>query len=74
MEIIGEPPLFMGSAVFFAIRDALVSARKEWGEESILSLRSPATVERIRTSCADPIIKRAHVEPKAGEQSFFVAI
>jgi xanthine dehydrogenase/oxidase len=28
---VGEPPLFMGSSVFFAIRDALKAARREWG-------------------------------------------
>ena len=71
---VGEPPLFMGSAVFFAIRDALRAARKQWGEESVLSLRSPATVERIRTSCADPILKRTTVVPQEGEESFFISI
>ncbi|KAI9665697.1 MAG: hypothetical protein M1821_003631 [Bathelium mastoideum] len=71
---VGEPPLFMGSAVFFAIRDALKAARKEWGEEGVLSLASPATVERIRISCADPILERAKVEPQEGEKSFFVSI
>ncbi|GAM86282.1 hypothetical protein ANO11243_042940 [Dothideomycetidae sp. 11243] len=71
---VGEPPLFMGSAVFFAIRDALKAARKQWGEEEVLSLKSPATVERIRLSCADPIVKRSVVEPREGEKSFFVSI
>lgn len=71
---VGEPPLFLGSSVFFAIRDALKAARKQWGEESLLSLRSPATVERIRVSCADPIVKRAGVEPEEGEKSFFISI
>ncbi|CAL5874751.1 uncharacterized protein PFLUO_LOCUS9052 [Penicillium psychrofluorescens] len=71
---IGEPPLFMGSAVFFAIRDALKHARKEWGVTDVLSLVSPATPERIRVSCADPIVERARVQPKEGEKSFFVAI
>ncbi|KZF19905.1 xanthine dehydrogenase/oxidase [Xylona heveae TC161] len=71
---VGEPPLFMGSAVFFAIRDALKAARKEWGVTDILKLQSPATPERIRISCADPILKRAYVEPREGERSFFVAI
>nr|POE65989.1 xanthine dehydrogenase [Quercus suber] len=71
---VGEPPLFMGSAVFFAIRDALKAARKQWGVEEVLSLRSPATVERIRTSCADPIVKRAEVMPREGERSFFISI
>ncbi|KAJ5388301.1 Xanthine dehydrogenase [Penicillium cosmopolitanum] len=71
---IGEPPLFMGSAVFFAIRDALKAARKQWGNEEVLSLVSPATPERIRVSCSDPILERARVHPKDGEKSFFVAI
>lgn len=71
---VGEPPLFMGSGVFFAIRDALKAARKQYGVEDVLQLQSPATPERIRISCADPIIKRAYVEPKEGEKSFFIAI
>lgn len=71
---VGEPPLFLGSAVFFAIRDALKAARKQFGEEGVLSLRSPATVERIRVSCADPIVKRAEVKAEEGEKSFFVSI
>lgn len=64
----------MGSAVFFAIRDALKAARKQWNVNDVLSLESPATPERIRTSCADPIIERVRVQPKEGEKSFFVAI
>jgi xanthine dehydrogenase/oxidase len=64
----------MGSVVFFAIRDALKAARAQFGETEVLSLISPATVERIRVSCADPIIQRARVEPREGEKSFFVAI
>lgn len=71
---VGEPPLFMGSAVFFAIRDALKAARRQWGVDEVLSLRSPATPERIRVSCADPIIEKARVDPGEGEKSFFVAI
>ncbi|EKV16851.1 Xanthine dehydrogenase HxA, putative [Penicillium digitatum Pd1] len=71
---VGEPPLFMGSAVFFAIRDALKAARKQWNVNGVLSLESPATPERIRISCGDPIIERVRVQPKEGEKSFFVAI
>lgn len=71
---VGEPPLFMGSAVFFAIRDALKAARKQWGVDEVLSLQSPATPERIRVSCSDPIVERARVKPKDGEKSFFVSI
>lgn len=71
---VGEPPLFLGSCVFFAIRDALKAARSQWGCEEVLGLRSPATVERIRVSCADPILKRAEVKAAEGEKSFFISI
>ncbi|KAI5291046.1 hypothetical protein KEM54_006563, partial [Ascosphaera aggregata] len=70
---VGEPPLFLGSSVFFAIRDALKAARKQWGVESVLSLRSPATPERIRTSSCDPIVERARVQEDKGD-GFFAAI
>lgn len=80
---VGEPPLFMGSAVFFAIRDALKYARKKAGVEAtigedhsdgLLRLHSPATPERIRLACEDEIMRKARVEPKEGEKSFFVVI
>ncbi|KAM0813135.1 putative xanthine dehydrogenase [Seiridium cardinale] len=82
---VGEPPLFMGSAVFFAIRDALKSARADYGvkaklheqggeDDGLLKLESPATPERIRLSCVDPIMERARVQPKDGERNFFIAI
>ena len=71
---VGEPPLFMGSVVFFAMRQALKAQRAQHGEHAVLDLQSPATPERIRVSCADPILKRAVVVPDEGEKSFFVAI
>ncbi|KAI5864323.1 xanthine dehydrogenase [Durotheca rogersii] len=82
---VGEPPLFMGSSVFFAIRDALKAARADYGvkaklfaqggeDDGLLRLESPATPERIRLSCVDPIMERTRVLPKEGEKSFFVAI
>lgn len=71
---VGEPPLFLGSSVFFAIRDALKAARKDHGCEEVLALTSPATPERIRISCADPILKRAYVAPQDGEKNWFVSI
>ncbi|KAF8454566.1 Molybdopterin-binding domain of aldehyde dehydrogenase-domain-containing protein [Terfezia claveryi] len=71
---VGEPPLFMASSVFFAIRDALKSARRDYGCDECLELMSPATPERIRLSCADPIVKRAYVEPKEGEKAWFIEI
>ena len=71
---VGEPPLFMGSSVFFALRDALKAARKQYGVDEVLNLQSPATPERIRVSCADPILKRSLVLPRDGEKSFFMSI
>ncbi|UKZ81942.1 hypothetical protein TrVFT333_009720 [Trichoderma virens FT-333] len=80
---VGEPPLFMGSSVFFAIRHALKAARKDAGveakvgeddSEGLLRLESPATPERIRLMCEDEIMRKARVVPKEGEKSFFVAI
>lgn len=71
---VGEPPLFMGSSVFFAIRDALRAARRQYGLSEVLSLQSPATPERIRVSCADPLIRKALVVPKEEEKSFFMSI
>lgn len=81
---VGEPPLFLGSAVFFAIRDALKAARrahgveaatgKDGGDDGLLRLESPATPERIRLACEDEIMRRARVVAKPGEKSFFVAI
>ncbi|KAM5343081.1 hypothetical protein ACJ41O_014047 [Fusarium nematophilum] len=81
---VGEPPLFMGSSVFFAIRDALKAARAQAGvkakvgddadAEGLLRLESPATPERIRLACEDEIMRKARVVPKEGEKSFFVAI
>lgn len=64
----------MGSCVFFAIRNALKAARAEFGETTVLHLQSPATPERIRISCADPILKRAWVAPQEGEKSWFISI
>jgi xanthine dehydrogenase/oxidase len=84
---VGEPPLFLGSSVFFAIRDALKAARADYGvvpavgkddkegkaeDEGLLVLHSPATPERLRLACKDPIVEKARVVAKEGEKSFFV--
>ena len=71
---VGEPPLFMGSVVFFAIRAALRSARGDYGERGVLEMESPATGERIRLCLRDGIVERARVGGGEGERSFFVAI
>ncbi|KAL8129334.1 hypothetical protein V2J09_018489 [Rumex salicifolius] len=52
-KAVGEPPFFLASAVFFAIKDAIISARAEAGLKGWFPLDNPATPERIRMACAD---------------------
>ncbi|KAL9651081.1 hypothetical protein ABK040_002798 [Willaertia magna] len=52
-KAVGEPPLFLGSTVFFAIRNAIENARKDHGKKNYFILDSPATCERIRMLCSD---------------------
>lgn len=69
----GEPPLFLGSSVLFALRDALVAARKMNGIEEYLALDSPATAEKLRLAVGDDILRMGIVPPK-GENNFFVSV
>lgn len=78
---IGEPPLFLGCTVFFALREAVKAARKMNGasvlggvEEGAWKLDSPATAERLRLAVGDELLKRAEVKKKEGETNFFVAV
>uniref|UniRef100_A0A8C1K3J6 Aldehyde oxidase 6 n=1 Tax=Cyprinus carpio TaxID=7962 RepID=A0A8C1K3J6_CYPCA len=49
---IGEPTVFLGSSVFFAIKDAVTAARKDAGLTGPFQLNSPATPERACLACA----------------------
>ncbi|CAL8238273.1 unnamed protein product [Merluccius merluccius] len=51
---IGEPVLFLGSTVFYAIKDAVTAARAESGLMGPFPLDSPATPERACLACATP--------------------
>ena len=51
-KAIGEPPFFMGTSVFYAIKNAVTAARPEAG---YFEFRLPATSERIRMMCGDEI-------------------
>ena len=53
LQAVGEPPLFLAASVFFAIKEAIASARKDRGEEGVFLMDSPATCERIRLACND---------------------
>ncbi|XP_031281562.1 xanthine dehydrogenase 1-like isoform X2 [Pistacia vera] len=52
-KAVGEPPFFLASSVFFAIKDAIMAARAETGHSEWFPLDSPATPERIRMACLD---------------------
>tara|TARA_R110002060_G_scaffold59352_2_gene69234 strand:+ start:187 stop:759 length:573 start_codon:yes stop_codon:yes gene_type:complete len=72
---VGEPPLFLGATVLFALREAVRSARKDNGlGEEPLVMDSPATAERLRLLVGDEILKRGTVVPKDGERNFFVSV
>lgn len=58
MQAVGEPPLFLASSVFFAVEDAIKSARAEIGLKGIFELNSPATAERIRMACEDQLTQK----------------
>lgn len=58
---IGEPTLFLGSSVFFAIKDAVAAARSDAGLSGPFSLDSPATPERACLACAMPFNKKVEL-------------
>jgi xanthine dehydrogenase/oxidase len=71
---IGEPPLFLGATVLFALREAIKSARADNKVTDKLVLDSPATAERLRLLVGDELLKRGTVVPEEGEKSFFVKV
>nr|AOE46690.1 xanthine dehydrogenase [Drosophila bipectinata] len=52
-KAVGEPPLFIGSSAFFAIKEAIAAAREDQGLNGDYPLEAPATSARIRMACQD---------------------
>lgn len=50
--------MFLGSSVFFAIKDAVKSARTHVGLTGPFQFDSPATSERIRLACEDKLTSK----------------
>ncbi|XP_071497501.1 xanthine dehydrogenase/oxidase-like [Diadema antillarum] len=50
-KAIGEPPLFLAISVFFAIKEAILSARSHLGLSGPFRFDIPADVQAIRTAC-----------------------
>ncbi|KAG0375233.1 hypothetical protein BGX24_009380 [Mortierella sp. AD032] len=71
---VGEPPLFLGSSVYFAIRNALWYARQENGHPGSFALSLPATPERIRMAVGDSIAESSKLEAKSGERPWVLSV
>ncbi|XP_056168904.1 xanthine dehydrogenase 1-like [Syzygium oleosum] len=54
-KAVGEPPFFLASSVFLAIKDAIIAARADAGITDWFPLDNPATPERIRMACLDEL-------------------
>nr|XP_030713872.1 xanthine dehydrogenase/oxidase isoform X1 [Globicephala melas] len=57
-KAVGEPPLFLGASIFFAIKDAVRAARAQHTDNNtkeLFRLDSPATAEKIRNACVDKL-------------------
>lgn len=70
----GEPPLFLGSTVFFALREAVKAARTMNNVDTPLIFNAPSTAEKLRLAVEDEMVRRAAVRPKEGEKEFFIRI
>ena len=62
MQAVGEPPVFLGASVAFAIRDAITYVRRQAGVSECFRLDSPVTCERIRMACPDHIVKQVNTD------------
>ncbi|KAF9578114.1 hypothetical protein BGW38_006258, partial [Lunasporangiospora selenospora] len=71
---VGEPPFFLGTSVYFAIRDALKYARVDNGLKGSFSLPVPATPEKIRMLVGDLIAEGSRIEVESGEKPWSVSI
>jgi xanthine dehydrogenase/oxidase len=56
-KAVGEPPLFLSASVVFAVRNAVIAARREHMDgaaaDALPPLDVPLTAERIRMACGD---------------------
>jgi xanthine dehydrogenase/oxidase len=69
---VGEPPLFLGASVFFALRDAVIAARKQNGiDEPLVGFKSPCTAEVLRLACADELVIKARVKAKNDKEKLW---
>uniref|UniRef100_A0A8C2S9E5 FAD-binding PCMH-type domain-containing protein n=1 Tax=Capra hircus TaxID=9925 RepID=A0A8C2S9E5_CAPHI len=73
-KAVGEPPLFLGASIFFAIKDAIRAARAQHTDNKIkelFRLDSPATPEKIRNACVDKfttLVRGPHSPGRGGHR------
>ncbi|HWN67952.1 MAG TPA: molybdopterin cofactor-binding domain-containing protein [Haliangium sp.] len=48
---VGEPPLVLAATAYFALKHAILAARKDRGHDEWFFLEAPATVQRVREAC-----------------------
>ncbi|XP_013187119.1 xanthine dehydrogenase [Amyelois transitella] len=73
-KAIGEPPLFLAASVFFAIKEAIRSARHDAQVSEDFVLDSPATCEKIRMACEDHITKKVQPTIEKGGRPWNVIV
>ncbi|XP_070561567.1 xanthine dehydrogenase/oxidase-like [Ptychodera flava] len=55
---IGEPPLSLAVSAFFALKEAIRSARRDIGIEEDFSLDAPAVPRRVLQACGNQLLKK----------------
>jgi xanthine dehydrogenase/oxidase len=48
---VGEPPLVLAVTAYFAVKHAILAARKDRGHDEWFFLEAPASVQRVREAC-----------------------
>ncbi|XP_025989254.1 xanthine dehydrogenase isoform X1 [Solenopsis invicta] len=66
-KAVGEPPLFLASSTFFAIKEAIKAARRDMNIHGYFRLDAPATASRIRNACIDDLTTKV-AEPDIKRQ------
>ena len=56
-KAVGEPPFFLGTSVFWALKDAIYEARRGAGTASWFQLDLPSSPERLRMAVCDAIAR-----------------
>lgn len=64
-KAVGEPPFFLGTSVFWALKNAIYASREESGVHDWFPLDLPCTPERLRIACKGLISPAGDEEPPA---------